>query len=103
MRTTKRSTRYAALAIGLALVAAACGSDDDTTSSDDTTAGTETTAAAAPDTTAAEAPETTAGGTETTAAGVDAAMTLTMNINPDAVWDDGTPISFADFQASLLR
>ncbi len=32
MRTTKRSTRYAALAVGLALVAASCGGDDDTTS-----------------------------------------------------------------------
>ena len=29
MRITKRSTRYAALAVGLAFIAAACGSDDD--------------------------------------------------------------------------
>lgn len=100
MRTTKRSTRYAALAIGFAFIAAACGSDDDA-SSDDTTAGTETTAAAAPDTTAAEAPETTAGGTETTAAGADAAMTVTINLNPEAVWDDGTPITVVDFQCTL--
>ncbi len=99
MRTTRRSTRYAALAIGFAFVAAACGNDDNTSSSD-TTAGTETTAAAAPETTAA-APETTAGGTDTTAAAASgAAMTLTMNINPDAVWDDGTPISFADFKCT---
>ena len=27
-------------------------------------------------------------------------MTLTMNINPDAVWDDGTPITFADFKCT---
>ncbi len=99
MRTTRRSTRYAALAFGFAVIAAACGDDGDS-SSNDTTAGTETTAAAAPETTAA-APETTAGGTETTAAAaVDAAMTLTMNINPDAVWDDGSPITFADFKCT---
>ncbi len=92
MRTTRRSTRYAALAFGFAVIAAACGDDGDTSPSD-TTAGTETTAAAAP--------ETTVGGTETTAAAPsDAAMTLTMNINPDAVWDDGTPISFADFKCT---
>ena len=27
-------------------------------------------------------------------------MTLTMNINPDAVWDDGTPITVADFKCT---
>ncbi len=100
MRTTKRSTRYAALALGFAVIAAACGDDDDT-SSNDTTAVTETTAAAAPDTTAAESPETTAGGTETTAAAEAAAMTVTINLNPEAVWDDGTPITVADFQCTL--
>jgi peptide/nickel transport system substrate-binding protein len=99
VRITKRSTRFAALAVGIAFIAASCGSDD--SSSEATTGGTtgETTAAA-PETTAAEAaPETTAGGAETTAAASDgAAMTLTMNINPDAVWDDDSPITFADFK-----
>lgn len=98
MRITKRSTRFAALAVGIAFIAASCGSDD--TGSQATTGGTtgETTAAA-PETTAAAAPETTTGGAETTAAASNgAAMTLTMNINPDAVWDDGSPITFADFK-----
>src|SRR4051812_44332884 len=27
-------------------------------------------------------------------------MTVTMDINPDAVWDDGTPITAADFQCT---
>ena len=27
-------------------------------------------------------------------------MTVTMDINPDAVWDDGTPITVADFQCT---
>ena len=52
MRTTKRSTRYAALAVGLAFIAASCGSDGD--SSNATTGGTTggTTAAATAETTA---------------------------------------------------
>jgi peptide/nickel transport system substrate-binding protein len=97
VRITKRSVRYAALALGFAVIAAACGSDDDGGSSTDTAAATETTAAAT-ETTAA-ATETTAGGAETTAAAAGgAAMTLTMDINPDAVWDDGSPITVADFK-----
>ena len=103
MRITKRSSRYAALAVGLALVAAACGNDDNGSSSD---------TAAAPGTTAASAtsaPETTAAVTETTAvaqhdhgaASAGGTMTLTMNINPDAVWDDGSKITFADFKCTM--
>ena len=102
MRITKRSTRYAAIAVGLAFIAASCGSDGDGSSADDTTAGTTAgTEAPAPETTAA-ATETTAGGAETTAAASGgAAMTLTMNINPDAVWDDGSNITFADFKCTM--
>ena len=100
MRITKRSTRYAALAVALAFVAAACGSDNKASTSD---------TAAAPATTAAAAPATTAAGTETTAAGSEttaaasggAAMTLTMEINPDAVWDDGSKITFDDFKCTM--
>lgn len=96
MRITKRSTRFAAMAVGLGLVAVSCGSDSGGSTA--TTAAPGTTAAA-PETTAA-APETT-GGTETTAGGTGAAMTLTMNINPKAVWDDGSPITFADFKCTF--
>src|SRR3954466_9390735 len=60
VRITKRSTRYAAIAVGLAFIAAACGNDNNGGSSD---------TAAAPATTGAAATETTAAGTETTAAG----------------------------------
>jgi peptide/nickel transport system substrate-binding protein len=66
------------------MIIAACGGDD---SSSDTTA----------------APETTeAGGTETTEPGetAETAMRLTIDINPDAVWDDGTPITVADFECT---
>ena len=31
----------------------------------------------------------------------DAAMTITVDLNPDAVWDDGTPITVADLQCTL--
>src|SRR3954469_19092619 len=88
VRITKRSSRYAAIAVGLALVAAACGNDNNGSTSD-TAAAPGTTAASsgssAPGTTAVT--ETTAGGTATTgAAGTGSGMTLTMNINPAAVW-----------------
>jgi peptide/nickel transport system substrate-binding protein len=101
VRTTKRSARYAALAVGLAFIAAACGSDNKgssaTTAAPGTTAAAPATTEAAPVTTAATA--TTAGGTETTGGSSGgAAMTLTMEINPKAVWDDGSPITVADFK-----
>ena len=99
MRITKRSTRFAALAVGIAFIAASCGSDSP--SSQATTGGTEGTTAAAPETTAA-ASETTAGGAETTAAATGkAAMRITYDIAADAVWEDGTPITVADFQCTL--
>ncbi len=78
-----RARRVGALLVGLSLVAAACGDDDDEGAtadtaavSEDTEAGADTTAAGADttaggaDTTAGGA-DTTAGGTETTAAGSD--------------------------------
>jgi peptide/nickel transport system substrate-binding protein len=101
VRITKRSTRFAALAVGLAMVAVSCGDSDGSSSNDTTAATTGETTAAAPETTSAEAPETTAGGAETTAAASDgAAMTVTMDINPKAVWDDGSPITFDDFKCT---
>ncbi len=63
-----RVRRVGAVLIGLSLLTAACGSDDDE-AADTTAAGAaETTAAAAAETTAAEAAETTAAAAETTAA-----------------------------------
>ncbi len=87
MRTTKRS-KIAALAVGLSLVIAACGSD----SSSDTTAAPETTAGG--DTTMA--PDTTQG-SDTTGGGDTAAMKITYDIADAAVWDDGSPIVADDF------
>lgn len=95
MRTTKAG-KFAALAVGLALVTAACGSDEKAS-------------------TPTNAPETTAGGSDTTTGDTTAptdstattdtapaatVMTITYDINPDAVWDDGSPITAADFQCT---
>ena len=102
MRTTKRSSRYAALAVGLAFVAVSCGSDSK--GSSDTAAPATSAPAAETSAPAAEtsAPETTAGGAETTAGGSGgAAMTLTIDLNPKAVWDDGSPITVADYKCSF--
>jgi peptide/nickel transport system substrate-binding protein len=85
VRITKTS-KLAAVVVGLALVAAACG--DDKSSSDTTTAGTTA------DTTADTTGDTTAPAPEK------GAMTLTIDINPDAVWNDGSPVTVADFQCS---
>ncbi len=84
-----------ALLAGTALIAAACGSDDDS-GSGDTTAATEAPATEAP---SSEAPSSEAPSSEP-AAGGDAAMTLTINLNPDAVWDDGTPITSTDLECT---
>ena len=97
MRTTKRS-KFVALAVGLALVAAACGDDKEST----TTNAPETTAGEVTETTAGEVTETTAGEvTETTVASEEAAMTITYNLSDTAVWDDGSDINVADFQCTL--
>lgn len=97
MRTTKRS-KFAALAVGISLVVAACGDDKESS----TTNATETTAGEATETTAGESTETTAGGdTETTVAAEEAVMRVTYTLSDVAVWDDGSDISAADFQCTL--
>ncbi len=99
MRTTKRS-KFVALAVGLALVAAACGDDKSSTTTD---AATVTTAGNVTETTAGST-ETTAGGTDTTdtTAGADKpAMSITYELSDTAVWNDGSDITVADFQCTL--
>jgi peptide/nickel transport system substrate-binding protein len=110
----RRTKRIAAIAVGLALVAAACGDDDDSgggsaTSSEATTPA--TTAAASsetssessstPATTEAAAPVTTEAAA-TTAPAEAAAMTVTYTLSDAAVWNDGTPMSYADFECTWL-
>ena len=111
MRRMRRSTRLVAVACGLSLVAAACGGDDDDDDAASTDAPTETEAPsdteAAPATTTvgSEAPGTTTAGTGTEPTGTggatgETAMTVTVDLNPDAVWQDGSPITAADIECS---
>ncbi len=88
MNVLKSRSRWLILVSVFALFVSACaGTTDETT----TTAGAEAT------TTTAAAEE----GTTTTAeAGAQGAMTVTVDINPDAVWSDGTPITVADFECT---
>jgi peptide/nickel transport system substrate-binding protein len=96
VRRTPRSAKFLALLAGTALIAAACGSDDDGGGASDTTApaGTEAPATEAP--AGSEAPSSEPAGGEAPAGG----MTVTYNLNPDAVWDDGTPITSADLECT---
>jgi peptide/nickel transport system substrate-binding protein len=104
----RRSKRLVALAAGLALVtiAAACGDDDDGGSAATTAAGNAaaTTAGAETTTTEASGTETTEGSATTEAGGSapsgETAMTMTIDLNPKAVWEDGTPITWEDFQCT---
>ncbi|MEO5724905.1 MAG: ABC transporter substrate-binding protein [Ilumatobacteraceae bacterium] len=104
MRTSKRGTT-AALAVGLlALVGAACGSSKSssnttpaTTVPATTAAGSSTTSGAT--TTSGVTPTSGATGSSVPAAG--SGMKLTIDINPKAVWDDGSPITVADIQCTF--
>ena len=91
MRTTK-SSKIAALAVGLALVVAACGSDSSTKT---TAAPSTTTPGTTPGTTGSTTP-----GTTPTTGGTGSGMTITYEIADSANWNDNTPISWADFQCT---
>ena len=101
MRTRKR-TKFVALAVGLALVAAACGDDkkSSSTNAPEPTGGTETTVADTPPVDSTEPTDTTA--TSDSAPGTgEAAMRVTYTLSDVAVWDDGSPITVDDFQCTL--
>jgi peptide/nickel transport system substrate-binding protein len=108
--TTTRSRRLLALVAGASLVVAACGDDDDDEPAATSGEPTETTAAGASTTAAGAAPSTTTGGAGTTTPGTgttggsppsgEAQMTITYDINPDAVWEDGSPITWEDFECT---
>ncbi len=103
MSNMRRAKRLVAVAAGLSIVAAACGDDDNSaattaagTQAPGTTAAAETTTTGATGTTAA-GPETTAGAS--TPSG-ETKMTITVDLNPNAVWEDGTPITWEDLQCT---
>ena len=87
MRITKTS-KVAAVIVGLALVAAACG--DDKAKTADTTA----------DSTATTTADTTVDTTVDTTPVRTPAMTVAYTLSDVAVWDDGSPIGLADFQCT---
>ncbi len=95
MTKTKKGIRFAAGFAALALVVAACGSDDEATVTTDTEAPVPevsyptSLADCANVTYDYVAPESTSKG-----------MTITYDIAPEAVWEDGTPITVADFAAT---
>jgi len=89
--------KFAVLAAGLSIVAVACGSDKGSKSSEPPA----TTPVTSPATTT---PGTGTGGTQPVTSDTTglngAAMTVTYEINPDAVWEDGSPITAADFECT---
>ncbi len=110
--------RLLAALLAFALIAAACGDDDDddgtTTEQTDETEGEDTEGedAEGEDTEGEDEEDMEEGeegedeegmeegdGEEEAPAG-DIAMTVAFDINPDAVWSDGTPITVADFECT---
>ena len=102
----RRTKRIAAIAVGLALVAAACGDDDDSgggsaTSSEEAPATdggqhpreASAESSSAPATTEARGPGDTRQAAATTEPAEAAAMTVTYTLSDAAVWSDGSPMS----------
>src|SRR5262245_24191396 len=107
MRRTRRLFAFAA-GLSLVAVAAACGDDDDGgaagTTAPATAPGTESAtsppASEQATTSPGTEPGTTTGETGGTQPSGEAAMTITIDINPDAVWEDGSPITWEDFECT---
>jgi len=101
----RRSKRLVALAAGLALVVVAGGDDDNTSSTEApaTSGATATTAGASETTTTtstgagSEATEPAPGLSVPTGA---TAMTITVDLDPKGVWEDGSPITVADLECT---
>lgn len=118
MTSRRKSNQLITIIAGAALVsAAAAGVAQATTPPDSTpdTATAESAGASAmsiPETSAAPADsmasadsmapgDSTPPGGSTAPGGAMESMTVTINLNPDAVWEDGSPIGVADFQCML--
>ncbi len=111
MNRIRRGHKVLAFAAAATLVVAACGSDDDS-GSDDTTAGTEaSTDTEAPAGTDAPADTEPAGtepagteaptGTDGEEPAGEAVFSITYELSDTAVWNDGSPITAADFQCTV--
>jgi hypothetical protein len=94
MKKTSTTVRLVGALAALSLIASACGGSDD--AADD--AGSEPAADAVSYPTTEQCAEVSYDYTFEPPAS--AGMTVTYNISPDAVWDDGSPITAADFKAT---
>jgi peptide/nickel transport system substrate-binding protein len=96
VRKTTKGIRYAVALVAMSLVAAACGSDSSTT-----TVPTDT-VAPVPEvsypTSLADCANVTYD--YTAPASTSNGMTITYDIAPEAVWEDGSPITVADFKGT---
>ena len=95
MKRITKTAQAVTVLLGASLVAAACGSSKNNSSSSTTAAGAATTTTAAGTTTSAGGATTTTSGDNT-----GKAMTITIKLNPKAVWDDGSPITSKDLECT---
>lgn len=95
MRKTKKVVRYGVGLVALALVAAACSSGSDTTDTTDTTAPVSDVSYP---TNLADCANVTYDYTKPEPVGN--GMTVTYDIAPEAVWEDGSQITVADFKGT---
>ena len=98
MKKHSKATRLAASLFAVALIASACGGDDEAATEDTTALEEEPAAEPVSYPTLAECADVTYDYTYTPPAS--AGMTVTYDLNPDAVWEDGSPITAADFKAT---
>ncbi|NCZ56518.1 MAG: hypothetical protein EBY86_07765, partial [Acidimicrobiia bacterium] len=98
MKKHSKATRLAASLFAVALIASACGGDDEAATDDTTALEEEPAAEPVSYPTLAECADVTYDYTYTPPAS--AGMTVTYDLNPDAVWEDGSPITAADFKAT---
>jgi peptide/nickel transport system substrate-binding protein len=98
----RRSSKLLGLAAASVLVIAACGSDDNSGATEETTDGTGTvTEETTADTTAGtEVTADTTVSTGSEGAAGEAVFRITYDLSEKAVWNDGTPITAADFKCT---
>ncbi len=97
MKKHSKAIRFAASLFAVALVASACGGSDDEAVTEETVAE-ETAAEPVSYPTLEQCAEVTYDYSYTPPAS--AGMTVTYDIADEAVWEDGSPITFADFKAT---
>ncbi|MFM8016955.1 MAG: ABC transporter substrate-binding protein, partial [Actinomycetota bacterium] len=97
MKKHSKAIRFAASLFAVALVASACGGSDDEAATEETVAE-EPAAEPVSYPTLEQCAEVTYDYSYTPPAS--AGMTVTYDIADEAVWEDGSPITFADFKAT---